>query len=173
MLGVNADINEQMVISVPAHDPHELERTVMDLHVAPPHELIHDMVSENTKVLKGLSVMVRDRALPLTYFQHPVAIASSFHALPVVLYLDGVPVNKKESVLAFWMYDQVWHRRNLFCVLRKTRPCRCSCRGWCSLWAVMSWIKWSVMAMAAGCFPDCWLLPRLQARRYALGCRRP
>lgn len=74
--------------------------------------------------------------------------------LPLALYLDGVPMTKRDGVLGIWMYNLVSMKRHLVAVLRKSSMCKCGCHGWDSLHAVWCFVHWSLRAMAAGRFPE-------------------
>ena len=43
--------------------------------------------------------------------------------------------------------------RHLVVLLRKREMCQCGCRGWCSLFPVFLFLKWSLAAMKAGVHP--------------------
>lgn len=44
-------------------------------------------------------------------------------------------------------------RRHLVCVIRRSEMCGCGCRGWDTLYPVLSVLSWSLKAMATGTHP--------------------
>ena len=154
VLGMNTLEKDHMILHLPGHDRRAVDRALLPTAVVPPHEAIHTMLSERPELKEELADAVKHRSLPPMYFEHPVAKASSNTALPLVLYTDGVAINKKESVLGFWIFDIISFRRHLVCAVRKSRLCRCSCKGWCTLWQVFRFLQWSLMSLALGAFPD-------------------
>ena len=93
--------------------------------------------------------------MPPSYMEHPVAIASGHTALPLFLYVDGVPTTKHDGVVGFWLYIPfISLRRHLVAAVRKPRICTCGCNGWCSLFILFLWLHWSFVAMADGTQPE-------------------
>ena len=88
--------------------------------------------------------------LPPVYTEHPVAVASSMQAQPLALYMDGVPTTKRDGVLGIWVYFLLSDERHLCCVIKKSRLCKCGCRGWHSLFKIFLWLAWSLLTMATG-----------------------
>lgn len=46
-------------------------------------------------------------------------------------------------------------KRHLLAGLRKSLLCRFGCKGWCTLYCIWEFIKWSLESMSAGRFPLC------------------
>ena len=84
---------------------------------------------------------------------NPIARTPGPPALPLALYLDGVPTTKRDGILGFWLYNVCTRRRHLICVLRKSSLCHCGCRGWCSVHSVWAYLRWSFESMATSFFP--------------------
>ena len=85
---------------------------------------------------------------------HPVVLLHLYRAFPLALYLDGVPYTKLDGVIGFWIYNLVTNVRHLLGVIRKSKICRCGCRGWCSFFPVFLFLNWSLRALASGFFPS-------------------
>jgi hypothetical protein len=139
-----------MHIDVPGSDKHSFDLGVFKTPVIPPHEALHAEIVDKPEIHDMLAEAIRTDVLPPMYYQHPVVKASGGKAVPLMLYADGVPVTKNESVLGFWTYNILTMNRHLVCCIRKSRMCSCGCKGWCTLWAVFNWLQWSCMAMALG-----------------------
>lgn len=144
---------KQIILKVPGFDKHEFERAEFRVPAIPLHEAIQAEVKNNPALLTELAEKVRANELPPSYTDHPVVVASGQTALPIHLYVDGVPVTRQESLLGFWAQCPLSTTRHLICVLRKSRLCRCGCSGWCSVWPILNFIRWSFAAMATGMFP--------------------
>ena len=149
--------DEHMKIQVAAFDKHEPDnRGKLDLAVRNIHEVINDEVADDPTLVEKLAKAVADRSLPDVYFEHPVATASSFTAFPILFYIDGVPTTKSDGVVGFWAYIgyRISDNRHLLCSIRKSRLCRCGCKGWCTLDAIWRWLLWSFIALATKVFPS-------------------
>ena len=154
VLGMNKVIESQMTLHIPGFCKHNLGRDLLPTAVVPPHEALYREVLEHPEILVELASRAENNQLPNSYYQHPVSQASSFSALPIILYVDGVPTTKNEGALGFWCYNAISFRRHLVCVLRKSRLCRCACKGWCSVFQVFAWLRWSFLTLAEGVFPS-------------------
>ena len=65
------------------------------------------------------------------------------------MYVDAVRYTRTQpgrtdSVIAWWMYNLVSGKRHIIFLMRKAELCRCGCAGWCSYFAVWTFIRWSV-----------------------------
>ena len=144
-------------LQVPCSDSGDGSRTTMALPVINPHEVLNqEMGEDGGEIDSKLAQLVKDCMVPPVYTSHTVAIASGMKAQPGVLYVDGVPTTKKDGLLGFWVYFLLSRRkkRHLVCCIRKSRMCKCGCRGWCTLFVIFSWLNWSFVAAAAGINPS-------------------
>ena len=73
---------------------------------------------------------------------------------PLALYVDGVPFQRRDSLIAFYVYNLVTQVRHLMAVLRKSGICTCGCQGWCSLSPLFFFLRWSFEALATGHAPQ-------------------
>ena len=62
--------------------------------------------------------------VPHVYFQHPVAQRSGNTAIPIAVYLDGVPYSQVDSTTGFWIINLVSMRRHFCVAWRKRLSCR-------------------------------------------------
>ena len=132
-------------------------RVVHDLQVFVPHE----MVDEDLRLREGLfSADLHDaidsNAVSRRYNQHPLIVGQPPGSAPVApfdLFVDGVAYSLTDSVIGFWLINQITGKRILFCVVRKKILCSCGCKGWCSMYPVLAFIRWSLEALANGRFP--------------------
>ena len=67
--------------------------------------------------------------------------------------MDGVSYSLTDSVLGIWLICVPTQARYLVGAVRKSLVCRCGCRGWCSYWSILNWMKWSIEALARGSYP--------------------
>jgi len=120
----------------------------------PFHEALAKEMDGDAALRTKLGQLIRDRALPDCYYDHPVVKRhEGRHVLPVALYLDAVPWSQSDSVLGFWLICLVSGRRYLWAVLRKQHACRCGCRGWCSFHQIFRLGLWSTQALAEAKHP--------------------
>ena len=143
-----------MHITVPGYSKHDLDRVQIKMPVMPPHEIINREISEHPEIHDRLRGEVAAKALPPIYMQHPTAQATGHTAIPLLLYVDGVPVTNDESLLGFWVYSPLSEARHLVCALRKSQLCRCGCRSWCTLFVVLEFLRWSFCAAMCGTYPS-------------------
>ena len=137
-------------VAVPGHTKHSCNRTLHDVAVLPPHEILH-----NEFVAKpDLVTQAAEAQWPANYASHPVAKASSNPATPLSFYMDGCQFTKAGAqVLVFVVVNILSGTQHLAAVLRKKEMCKCGCRGWCSIRPVLEFFRWSFSALAAGAFP--------------------
>ena len=173
-LGVIGAPERLYTVRVPGHSKTQLGRTVHDVTVYAPHEIILDEI-----VGAGADYLVREAVynqdLPPCYYDHPVVTQHRSEVVwPFSLYVDAVPYSHTDSVIGWWMVNEVTASRYLFCTLRKKLFCKCGCRGWCTLYTIFRLIRWSVDAMASATWPSLrhdgspWL-PRDSARAGVAG----
>ena len=148
------EVESQLLhITVPGHSRHDLSRCEYQVPVLPPHEAFAREFTENLDVHTLLAEHREKGLLPPIYEEHPIAVGSDYKALPVMLYVDGVPTTTKESMVGFWAYCPLTQLRHLLCLLRKSRLCRCGCQGWCSFYPVFAFLRWSFVTAAIGIYP--------------------
>ena len=138
---------------VPGWDRDLGKRNRIPLLTLPLHELVAESVENDPTLLVKLDERAEEQSLPEVYAQHPVVLASPEPVLPISIFVDGVPYSNSDSVVGFWVQNELSKKRSLFAVLRKSTICDCGCRGWCSYWAVFEFARWSLGALAAGIFP--------------------
>ena len=150
-LGVDmkAQRSWRYTVPVPGLHKHDFMRTSHDTLVTVPHESLHGELASDRSILEKVQSM----SWPSLYWQHPVVRDSPEPVVPLSLYLDGVPTTKHDGALGFWVYNLVTLKRTLVAVLRKSYSCVCGCGGWCSVFPIWQFIKWSFESMALGFFP--------------------
>ena len=93
----------------------------------------------------------------LKYNAHPLVrseAAAGQLVVPLAMYLDGVPFQKRDSALGLWLINLVTGRRFLVMALRKRQYCRCGCKAWCSLDTAFRVLEWMLYAMVKGTHPS-------------------
>lgn len=140
---------------VPSCTDTGLARGEHTTHGIPAHEAIDESLSSQTDWANNLRNALTDGFLPPVYHEHPVVLNNpGVLVYPVSLFVDGVPYSHIDSVVGFWLVDEVTGKRHLLSALRKKLMCVCGCRGWCTFFGLFSWLAWSVAAMAEGTFPS-------------------
>ena len=61
---------------------------------------------------------------------------------------------KADGVLGVWVNILGSPIRHLVAVVRKARQCRCGCNGWCTIWCLLNWLRWSFLRAALKVFPS-------------------
>ena len=141
-------------LRIPGHHPSEMARSTYDLLVVPPHESVQESIAADSTILSELQKLNDNRKLPDCYYNHPIVKTSKVPVLPISVFCDGVPYTNADSVIGFWIVNEVNGHRDLFCILRKGLICECGCRGWCSLWQVWAFLAWSLDALAVARYPS-------------------
>ena len=143
-----------MVIDVPGQTKHDMSRTSLKLPILVPHEALEAEVASDPTILARLEDFnLQGSWDSIAFADHVVVRQPGLPAVPLVLYVDGVPYTKTDSVIGIWLYNDLTGRRHLCVVLRKRNMCKCGCRGWCTLHPVWQTIHWSMRAFASGRFP--------------------
>ena len=93
------------------------------------------------------------------YKEHPLvqeAVSNGERLpVPVGVYLDGIryisqAAGRSDSVLGIWLINLMSGKRHLMTSLRKSDQCSCGCRGYDSLFPLLSALAWMLKAMARG-----------------------
>ena len=153
VLGLDEEDEMLQHLVVPVSDRSDGSRSTYKLPVILPHELLNKEMSENPRLDAKLADHVRRDLLPPIVTRHPVFIASRGTAHAVALYVDGVPTTKHDGVLGFWVYFLQSPKRHLSVVIKKSRLCKCGCRGWCTMYNIFEWFHASFKPMAIGMHP--------------------
>ncbi|CAK0828552.1 unnamed protein product [Prorocentrum cordatum] len=154
-IGRTQDRDEMYFLSLPCFDNSSLARSVRQLPVFVPHEQLDVGVGPHART--SLREAIDSNELPNSYAQHPVVVRHGSRddpVRPLCLYLDGVPYSHTDSVIGVWVECFVDGARHLVAALRKKSLCRCGCRGWCSISALTSFLRWSFAAMADKRYPE-------------------
>jgi hypothetical protein len=137
---------------VPGYLPNCLGRSNYDLKVLPPQEYFSEKLNKPEHRIK-LRETIDERNLPPAYFEHPVVVEHSTaddQVRPLSIFVDGLPYSINDSVIGFWVKDDISGDRCLSVILRKRRLCRCVCHGWCTLWPVLHYLSWVFACFADG-----------------------
>ena len=142
-------------LRLPGTDRHSESREVFDIPVVPPHEALADELGKATGAKEKLAEAIANREWGRAYMEHPVVQRAPTGQVvwPLALYVDGVPFQRRDSLVAFVGYSLVTQTRHLLAVLRKSSMCTCGCLGWCSVAPVFAMLHWSFGAMARATAP--------------------
>ena len=153
VLGFKAERDAFYRLRVPGHHRHDLSRTTHRVPVRVAHEALNDEIVNDPSCSVRLRELVQERALPPSYFSHPVVSNSDTLVVPTALFVDGLPYSHTDSVIGFWMINLVTGSRHLLMAIRKRVLCRCGCRHWCSLDAILRFLRWCFHSLATGRYP--------------------
>ena len=134
------------------------DRAVHNLQTRPAHEAVAQEM-EAIDVHKALQSPSFEA--PPNFAQHPVARAlqeSRKAVIPVAVYMDAVQYAKRDSMVVLTLTNLLTGKKHLLATLRKRVMCGqkagCGCRGWCSLYPLWLWLRWSLEALAKGKWPN-------------------
>lgn len=173
-----ADKDRLYDVQVPSYHQADLGRGTHTLTGIPPHEAFDEQVCAEPGLRLHLREAIQAGHLPPTYSNHKVVRdnVGGNPVVPVSVFVDGVPYSLTDSVVGFWLINELNGARSLLACMRKKITCACGCRGWCSFWAIWDWLRWSLLALAKGEYPtrrhdgNAWLPS--DARRAALAGQR-
>ena len=138
-------------LSVPGHDKNTLGRCMHKTLAFAAYEQIAEDMAQPTYHTRLLEVIPD---LPRVYHEHPVVQGTNGTVAPFALYIDGLPYTKTDSVIGYWLVDVTTGQRYLFLIYRKKLMCDCGCRGWCSHYAILRYIRWLLEVLAKGSHPS-------------------
>ena len=141
---------------MPTFDRGTGNRKVHNLVCRAPHEAVEEEM-EGVDVDSAMQGWVA----PPSFQHHPVVQrmeAEGKPTIPLALFLDAVQYANKDSMLVVTVTNLLSEKKHVIAVVRKRIMCgskaSCGCRGWCSLWPVWKFVRWSLEALARGQHPD-------------------
>ena len=137
---------------VPVWDHSTEERVVVDFPVNLAHEQFAHSYLLDPSSFDITTMPEAER--PPTYMRHDVRKKNGDKAWPMGYFSDYVPHTKRDSFLVFYFSNLITGIRYLMCVLRKSDLCRCGCKGFCTLGAVLRIVAWSLNQVALGLHPS-------------------
>ena len=141
-------------LSLVGKDPESAGRSDIMIPAKPPHEVAREHHESSAMATIALMEAKENGTLPASYYSHPVVQAHPDELVqPWGLYLDAVPYSLIDSVLGVWLIDLISGVRTLVCLMRKKLSCQCGCRGWCTWYGLMRWLRWSFEALAQKTMP--------------------
>ena len=134
-------------------------RVKQGILVYPPHEILLAEAERET-ARDELATALANGELPPDYFEHPAYVdAQSTDAdvpvYPLALYVDGVAFTRTDKIIGIWVENLATRLRSLCVALRHSTLCKCGCRGNCTLYVIMEFLRWSIESMAKGTMPSC------------------
>ena len=126
----------------------------MKLPTIPAHETADEYMTDHPEATVKLLEALASNELPPAYHEHPLVVAHTDELImPWGLYMDSVPHSLVDSVLGVWLINLITGWRSMLCLVRKRVVCSCSCRGWCTYYHLMIWLRWAFDAMADSTWP--------------------
>ena len=102
-----------------------------------------------------LREFIAEGSAPPSYESHPVVQRNAGRLVaPLGVYMDALPYSLVDSVLGVWVINLVTGARHVLLTIRKKRVCSCGCKGWCTYYVILLWIRWCIECMASGVFPE-------------------
>ena len=151
--GMKRCSQEHYTLNVPGHHKHDYSRTTHPMQVRPVHEAVESMFLKDPDVEAKLRAKVEEGDLPPSYFSNPVVKESPTPPRPLTLFIDALPYSLTDSVIAIWVTCLVTEMRALIALVRRRISCRCGCRGWCTFYPIMTYLKYCFQHLAKGIWP--------------------
>ena len=137
-------------LETPLYQKFEASRTSYPMPTFPPHERIYKEYLENPSMTQDLHTV--SEAWQTDAYKDE-SMKDDRPLLPCVLYMDGVVFAKRDSTLGIWIYNALTKVRHLLVNLRKSEMCKCGCKGWCTIWVVLEFLRWSLEHLRLGKCP--------------------
>ena len=143
-------------LKVPGHFRGDHSRTVHKVDTVPAHESLEKEIRDTPDMAHRLELALQQELLPDCYYSHPVVVDApvGVPVYPIAVYVDGLQYTRVDSVVAFYIYCPLTGRRHCPAVFRKADLCQCGCRGWRSMYPLLSQLHWSFLALARGKKPS-------------------
>ena len=167
------------MLEVPGHDKHSLSRTNFDVPVVIPHEIVDRAVAKHPEIMEELQHKHDLRLLPPSNKVLFESFGENHRHRCFLFRFTWMlhPYSMTDSCLAVWLEELATGRRFVIAILRKRRVCKCGCRGWCSYWVLMNWLRTCFVALGKGKWPmqrhDCnTLAPKINSEqsKRAMNC---
>ena len=141
-------------VGVPGLQKFDTSRTTHSMPVQCPHECIDREFRDQPRLLQEVERMKDQGLFPPNFYKHPAVQGTRSTVVPLELYLDGISFTRNDGILGVFFYSVLTKRRFLFAAVRRSFPCKCGCKGWCTLFPLFSCLRWSLAALAAGRWPS-------------------
>ena len=155
--GMGKGLEGQYNMQCPGFDKFDASRVALNVPCLPLHEALSAEHASKPELMSDLlAKSLNNVEWSARYRSNPVvqrAEAWEF-VMPIALYSDGIPFQKRDSTLSFFAYNLLTGVRHCLVNLRKSEMCQCGCLGWCTISVVWHWLRWSIEALAAGHMPS-------------------
>lgn len=152
--GVSLKKHKFYEVSVPSHSRADYSRTSLPHPMRLPHEVVEELAQKTPDLAEKLRQARRSGSLPPAYETHSVVVQHPADAVvPLALFVDGVQFTRRANMVGFFLYDLLTSERRLLTVVRKSLLCTCGCKGWCTLSAIWTVLKWSLDQLARKAMP--------------------
>ncbi len=148
--------DELYVMTAPAYHRSTDLRILADFSVLPPHDAADEEIRGTPGIRELLEKCRNTDTLPPAYNEHEVVrdAPEGTPVYPYALYIDAVKFQRTDGVIGIWLCSLVTGLRQLCVAIRKSEMCACGCRGWCTMYCIMTLLNWSFVHMARGRAPS-------------------
>ena len=139
------------VLPSPMYDKAQGRRSIHDVYTLPMHEVVDDEMQ-----VLDVPTLSKDYQPTPNYSANEMVREckkKGIDVAPLSVFMDGVQISKKDSVLAVTVQNLWSGKRFLVAGIRKKKVCRCGCRGFCTFFQLFTWMAWSLKALHAGKMP--------------------
>ena len=89
-----------------------------------PHECLSEEIDNTPEMVDKLRASRANNEWPDAFVEHPVSrdAPPGADVWPLCLYVDGIPLHRRDGVLAFYAYNMISETRHLLFALRRSQP---------------------------------------------------
>ena len=155
VLGLEDQRSNLYIVNVPGHERHAFSRKSIKLNTFPLHENYADDIEQDPTFRVRLHESRISNKLPPSYWEHPLVKSHPDKLIgAVAIYMDGVRYSNSDTVVGIWLVCVVTGRRHLVALVRKRNLCDCGCKGWCTWFTILSYIRWCCECLHEGVMPS-------------------
>ena len=147
------------LVDVPCQHRASRSRAVVQVSCRPFHELLRQEIATTCEA--DLRHKLVAKPWPAVYRYHDVVAqaAPGELVLPLGVFIDAAQyggsagAGRDKSILVMSVVNLCTQTRHVGVVFRKHMQCKCGCKGFCSFFRLLTFLRWSLDALAAGAYP--------------------
>eukprot|EP00959_Pyramimonas_sp_CCMP1952_P248860 5202136-Pyramimonas_sp.AAC.1 len=148
------------MVEVPMTERQGAARVVREVPIRMAQECLEDELHNDKSILEQLNADPNAREKCVldapVYTTHPIVEKARCEGgpkpIPCGIYIDGVTYHqsasgRQDSVTGIWLVNLLSNKRHLLSTLRHSEECACGCRGWCSVYPLLSEVRRQFISM--------------------------
>lgn len=145
-------------LETPGRSREDLERSPQTVNCVLPHEALYHEIQKRPGILSDWAKELESSEFVDSYNSHPLVRGKTHKEkqsiVPIALYADKAPYTQRDGFLGMSCHLCTTGERHLTFCLRTADLCDCGCSHWCSLHVIFCLMRWSLLALAQGKFPE-------------------